>query len=374
MTDTDMNIKSYFAASPVLVPNNKQISPSLVPALSAKLASANKLLAPLAVDTQSPNKNDDESDKQSNLLNNLGKFGTFIPTAMIAQIMSLVFPSAELVLSHSPKDNAHSVWKIQVCDLLAAPFESNTSNKSIAIIPWCKNRATDLARCKDIASYVYRYRVSTVNTTLDTMIYLAYNNLTNAFEVYDGMHRLTALRMIYRENTSGLTGEFGSNGDAHWLYDTYMLVSIKFNAVAEDVSHAFRDLNLAVPVTKECKIEAGETRNNTVDVVFHRWRVRYSKHFTTSQRPGCGNITEAMLVELLNKVYRECKVSEAVDEVEQLEALLQRKNAQIKHAFETNTGTAVKIPSAARERCIESGCYLFLRHKFPAIEPDNFNV
>ena len=34
--------------------------------------------------------------------------------------------------------------------------------------------------------------------------------------------------------------EFGSNGDAHWLYNQYLLVNIRFNAVLGDLIEIFK--------------------------------------------------------------------------------------------------------------------------------------
>jgi hypothetical protein len=60
---------------------------------------------------------------------------------------------------------------------------------------WEYNRPPDMARCPDIARYIYNSR-----KPVDTMVYLSFTNIKEVFEVIDGIHRLTALKIIKEEN------------------------------------------------------------------------------------------------------------------------------------------------------------------------------
>ena len=181
------------------------------------------------------------------------KTNEFIPVHLIPQILRHHFSSVEIIHTFS---EIHYLVKIKISDVLNA-----------SIYNWSYNRPPDMSRCPDIARYVYNSK-----KPIDTMIYLTYKNICDSFDVLDGIHRLTALKFIQSENskirpldfiTPSFEGdfEFGSNNDAHWLYNQHLLVNIRFNSVLGDLIEIFKTLNKsqAVPdiyirdVTREKK-------------------------------------------------------------------------------------------------------------------------
>jgi hypothetical protein len=106
---------------------------------------------------------------------------------------------------------------------------------------WEYNRPPDMARCPDIARYIYNSK-----KPIDTMLYLSFNNIKEVFEVLDGIHRITALKIIKEENSKPLDlldqHDFGSGNDATWLYNQYILVNIRFNATLGELIEVFKNL------------------------------------------------------------------------------------------------------------------------------------
>ena len=86
------------------------------------------------------------------------KNNEFIPPNIIPQIISHHFPSATILHSFN---ETHIVCTIPVRDILAAKIEN-----------WEYNRPPDMARCPDIARYMYNSR-----KPIDTMFSFTYKNI-----------------------------------------------------------------------------------------------------------------------------------------------------------------------------------------------------
>jgi hypothetical protein len=106
------------------------------------------------------------------------KTSEFIPVHLFCSIINHHFGFKSEVI-HAFADN-HLLLKIKISDILNAPINN-----------WSYNRPPDMARCPDIARYMYNSK-----KPIDTMIYLTYKNQSDTFEVLDGIHRLTALKII----------------------------------------------------------------------------------------------------------------------------------------------------------------------------------
>ena len=104
----------------------------------------------------------------------------FIPSNIIPIIMKHHFNNSELILSYTEN---HAIYKIMIKDLLVDSVKN-----------WEYNRPPDMARCPDIARYIYNSK-----KPVDTMLYLTYTNINDNFEILDGIHRLTALKIIKEE-------------------------------------------------------------------------------------------------------------------------------------------------------------------------------
>ena len=90
----------------------------------------------------------------------------FIPSSIIPIIMKHYFNNSELLISYNEN---HGIYKIMIKDLLVDSVKN-----------WEYNRPPDMARCPDIARYIYHSK-----KPVDTMVYLSFNNLKETFDVLD---------------------------------------------------------------------------------------------------------------------------------------------------------------------------------------------
>jgi len=287
------------------------------------------------------------------------KNNDFIPPQLIFQIVKHHFNSSELL--HSFSQN-HLLFKIQVKDILNAPINN-----------WEYNRPPDMARCPDIARYMYNSKKS-----IDTMIYLTYKNIPDCFEVLDGIHRLTALKLIHSENSKipavfndsatnnnadndyntdnadneFSLNEFGSNNDASWLYNQYLLVNFRFNSVLGDLIEIFKTLNKSQTVPDIYIRDVAKEKRDIIDTIANDWQIRFSKHFSSSANPIMGHTNRNKFVDLLDKIYDKYKIDET--KVKKFKKILNDANANISQMIPS------KISVDIRAKCRETGCYLFL--------------
>lgn len=261
----------------------------------------------------------------------------FIPSNIIPIIMKHYFNSFELVLSYNEN---HSIYKIMIKDLLVESVKN-----------WEYNRPPDMARCPDIARYIYNSR-----KPVDTMVYLSFNNLKETFEVLDGIHRITALKIIKEANSKPLDlleeHEFGSGNDAHWLYNQYLLVNIRFNATLGELVEVFKNLNKSQTVPELYIRDHAKEKRDTIDAIANEWFVKYKKHFSSSSNPIIGNTNRNKFVDLLDKLYEKHKIDESNSE--KLRKLLEDANLKISHNMPTKASIDTRV------KCKETGCYLFL--------------
>lgn len=263
----------------------------------------------------------------------------YIPASNIPIIMRRHFPSSELILYHNEN---HGVYKIRIRDLLVDK-----------VINWQYNRPPDMARCPDIARYIYNSR-----NPVDTMIYLSFTNIKEIFEVLDGIHRLTALNIIKTENSKPLNVlfseelEFGCNNDASWLFDKCILVNIRFNATQGDLIETFKNLNKSQAVPDLYIRDVKKEKREMIDIVANEWFMKYKKHFSPSENPNIGNTNRNKFVELLDKLYDKYNIEQS--SVKKLRRVLEEANNKISWDIPRKASIDVRI------KCKETGCYLFL--------------
>lgn len=265
------------------------------------------------------------------------KTSEYIPILLIDILMTHHFPSSELILSYNEQ---HRLYKIPIKELLVD-----------SVVNWQYNRPPDMARCPDIARYIYNSR-----EPVDTMIYVTFNNINDTFDVLDGIHRLTALKLIKQENSKKLDlitpGEFGSNGDATWLYEQYIIVNIRFNSNLGELFEAFQNLNKCQAVPEIYFRDSKREKKDLIESIANDWYVRYKGHFSSSDKPQIGNTNRNKFIELLDKLYDKHNITETNKYL--LRDLLETANNKISE----------NIPSKAKEpirlKCKETGCYLFL--------------
>ena len=166
---------------------------------------------------------------------------------------------------------------------------------------WKFNRPPDSIRVNEIALSIFQRKL-----TFDTMIYIDYNSDNNQYNVIDGIHRITALRKIYRENSKSpdfLTGEFGSNGDAEWLYNSYIIISIRFNNTDGELIDLFHSLNKCVPVPDLYINSRDEDKTKIIETLVKIWVRKYKAHFSPNQKPNRPNINRDTFIDILSEIY-----------------------------------------------------------------------
>ncbi len=261
----------------------------------------------------------------------------FIPSNIIPIVMKHFFHSSELILAYN--DN-HAIYKIMIKDLLVSSVKN-----------WEYNRPPDMVRCPDIARYIYNSK-----KPIDTMLYLSFNNGKEIFEVIDGIHRITALKIIQEENSKPLDlleqHEFGSGNDASWLYNQYMLVNIRFNSTLGELIEVFKNLNKSQTVPDLYIRDQVKEKRDIIDAIANEWIVKYKKHFSSSSNPINGNTNRNKFINLLDKMYDKHKIDESNSDT--FRKILDDANRYI------STIIPLKASIDVRVKCKETGCYLFL--------------
>jgi hypothetical protein len=243
------------------------------------------------------------------------------------------------VIIHSFNQD-HFIIKCKINNLLEAP-----------IVNWEYNRPPDLSRCPDIAKYMYNSK-----RPIDTLFYLNYNNIKKTFEVIDGIHRYTALKIIKTENDKPTDflcpGDYGSNKDAEWLLNQYILINIRFNCPLGILIEVFQNLNKSNPVPELYIRDTSKEKRNIIENIANAWQIKYKSHFSSHSKPNKPNINRDRFMELLDKIYDKYKINQENKFV--LENLLDHANTSIRRNIPK------KVTKSTLDKCQETGCYLFL--------------
>lgn len=264
----------------------------------------------------------------------------FIPNNLISNVLSYYLKDNKIFHSFDSQCS-HLIIKIKINNLLDAP-----------IVNWSLNRPPDLLRCRDIAKYIYNSKLP-----VDSMIYLSYNNLHKTFEILDGIHRITALKIIKKENSNPMNlitpNDFGYNNDAeNWLFNSHIIVNIRFNAPISTLIQTFQNLNKSNPVPDLYINDNTKEKKTIIENITKQYQKLFKSHFSTSQNPTVPNINREKFIDLLDKIYERYNITEETKE--KIDELLTNANNFIKNNIPN------KISKKAIEKCNETGCYLFI--------------
>jgi hypothetical protein len=251
-----------------------------------------------------------------------------IPLNSIPIIMKHYFQNYSQILQIN-YSHSHAVYLIMLKDLLNDSVEN-----------WFYNRPPDMERIPIIAEAIYNKKIP-----IETMFYLSFNPKTEKFDVLDGIHRLTALKLIKEENLTK-----AREPDADLLFNQSVLVNIRFNSTHGDLCNAFENLNSCRPVP-ELYMGNHEKKSKVqiINNIANEWCHKYKKHFSSSSKPNTGNTNRDKFVELLDKLYdkHQCKNENM------LRNLLDNANEDL-------SLNNPKVSIDALYKCKETGCYLFL--------------
>jgi hypothetical protein len=269
------------------------------------------------------------------------KNNPYIPSGIIQNIIKETFPQHNILHNYS---EYHKVVKILMSEFLCAP-----------ILNWKFNRPPDKTRCHDIAMDVY-----TSKNIVETMFYLSFNHLTSMYEILDGIHRYTALKIIQTQNSINLdllhgdnTHTFGSNCDANWLYNSYVFVNIRFNSKEGELIDFFKTLNKSNPVPEIYIRDVGREKREIIESIVNEWQVKYNKHFSSNSKPNKPNVNRDRFIDLLDELYDRFQI--CLEKKHILQDKLNNYNTQI--LFNHNPK---KLTQKIREKCSETNCWLFI--------------
>jgi len=261
----------------------------------------------------------------------------FIPNNIINDLLPIIMPTVEIVHSYSDR---HMIIKIKVADLLNAPISN-----------WKYNRPPDQIRCADIAKYIYLSK-----KPLDTMLYLSYNNITQSFDIVDGIHRYTSLKILKENNSNSLdlvtAGDYGNNNDAGWLYQSYIILNIRFNAIESELIELFKNLNKSTPISDLYIRDFVKEKREIIENVANNWQVKYKSHFSSNNKPNKPNVNRDRFIDLLQEIYIKYNINE--DNKQLLEQVLDRANWNI------SVNIPHKLSETIVDKCKSTGCWLFI--------------
>lgn len=265
------------------------------------------------------------------------KKSEFIPNNIVNTLLSIIMPSSEIIHSYSER---HMLIKIKINDLLNAPITN-----------WKYNRPPDQIRCADIAKYIYLSK-----KPLDTMLYLSFNNNTQSFDIIDGIHRYTSLKILKENNSKPLNlidpCDYGSNNDAVWLYQSYIILNIRFNAIESELIELFKNLNKSTPISDLYIRDFVKEKREIIENVANNWQVKYKSHFSSNNKPNKPNINRDRFIDLLQEIYLKYNINE--DNKHLLEQVLDRAN------WEISNNIPPKLSETILEKCKSTGCWLFI--------------
>jgi hypothetical protein len=232
------------------------------------------------------------------------------------------------------------IIKIRVCDLLNAPITN-----------WKYNRPPDQIRCADIAKYIYLSK-----KPLDTMLYLSFNNITQSFDVVDGIHRYTSLKILKENNSKSLNlidpCDYGNNNDAEWLYQSHILLNMRFNATEGELIELFKNLNKSSPISDLYIRDFVKEKREIIENVANTWQVKYKSHFSSNNKPNKPNVNRDRFIDLLQEVYVKYNINE--DNKQLLEQVLDRAN------WDISINIPHKLSETIIDKCKSTGCWLFI--------------
>lgn len=222
---------------------------------------------------------------------------------------------------------------------------------NLKITNWEFNRPPDTIRANAIAKYVY-----TKKPELDWLFYAIYDNKEGCLNIIDGIHRYTALTIINKENHKEIDlldlNIYGYNGNAKWLYETYILISLRFNTTIGEQIDLFQTLNKSNPVPDLYINNNDESKRIIIEEIVNTWMVKFINHFSHNAKSNIPNTNRDRFIELLDILYNKYKIDKT--NINILYDKLYEMNEHIKKNI------PIKISQNAIEKCNKSGCYLFL--------------
>jgi hypothetical protein len=220
-------------------------------------------------------------------------------------------------------------------------------------VRWVHNRPADELRVVSMASSIFRNR-----SAFDTVLHLHYNTAENRYEILDGLHRYSAIKHIYDNNSQinpdFITGnEYGYGRSATWFYNASILVSLHIDKSPGELHVIFENLNKAVPISEiyipPATNETQLRKQRIIDAAAD-WQRRFPKHFSASNSFQMPNMNRDRFMDILAEVYDK-------SEDKDLTNILNRTNDHFAALVKLGRH---KVSDATLKKCTETGCWLFV--------------
>ena len=195
---------------------------------------------------------------------------------------------------------------------------------------WQYNRPPDMIRCSDIAQYI-----TISNKPVEPVFFLSFNAKTCTFDVLDGIHRYSALRIIQEHN----------------IMQSSVLLNIRFNATDGELIEVFKSLNKSSPVPELYVRDTAKDKRDAVEALTAKWMSQYKNHFSSSTKPQKPNTNRDRFIDLLSDLWDTHELETGA----QLEKMIEMENTRIR--MESSNYT---ISEKNKQKCEISGCWLFV--------------
>lgn len=224
----------------------------------------------------------------------------------------------------------HQVIKMSIKDMLELPIEN-----------WKYNRPPDEIRSIEIANYFNKFNVDILQA-----FYIHYRPDTDAYEMLDGIHRYTGLKMM---------------NNLELMYDKIIFIHLFTDLTDGILIDIFQNLNKTVPVPSLYihVDKKDDTEKVIVEDITKQWITKYKSHFSPNSECNIPNINRDTFIILLTDLYNLYKIRTK----DKLEDILEKANILIKEHVQSGLHTRYmpnKFSNKQKDKCLKSDCYLFL--------------
>ena len=225
-------------------------------------------------------------------------------------------------------DTDHKLIKLSIKEML-----------ELNIVNWKYNRPPDEIRCNEIAEYFTKF-------TPDILQPFVFHYLsdTQQYEALDGIHRWSSLTKM---------------NNLEQMNEKYVLIHVYKDKSDGFLVDIFQNLNKTVPVPNLYFRANNEdtAEKQMIEYITKDWMKKYTSHFSPNSNCNVPNINRDTFIELITDIYK----TQQIRSKEKLEDVLQGANQKIKGRVENGyRDNRNKFSDKQKEKCVKSGCYLFL--------------